>query len=181
MPTKYIVGLAIGSGLGFLLGYFGKCSTGTCPLTSNYYVSTLYGGIVGLLVAGALAAESSPGSTKERSENMAVTSRFVKEITDAEFRKVVESSKGLVFVDVWSPWCGPCRIMGPIVDSLAEKYEGRVAFHKLNVQDNPLTPQALEIDAVPTVLLFKNGQLVRRIIGLRDADELSATLDELLA
>lgn len=71
----------------------------------------------------------------------------------------------LLVVDVWAPWCGPCRIIGPIVDELAREMAGEVAFAKLNADDNPATMQAFGIMGIPTLLVFKDGRLVDRLVG----------------
>lgn len=86
-------------------------------------------------------------------------------LTDSDFETEVTRSSVPVLVDFWATWCGPCQTMGPIVDNVAEEYEGRVKVMKMNVDQNPLTPSKFGIRGIPTLLLFKGGQVVDRIVG----------------
>ncbi|HLV13306.1 MAG TPA: thioredoxin [Trueperaceae bacterium] len=91
------------------------------------------------------------------------------EITDDNFQ--AEAGDGLVLVDFWAPWCMPCRVVGPIIEELAEEYAGAVKFGKLNVDDNLQTAQAYRVMSIPTVILFKDGQPVEQVVGVaRKAD-----------
>ena len=85
-------------------------------------------------------------------------------ITDGTFDEFV-SKYSLTLVDCWAPWCGPCRIVGPIIDTLAREYKGRVAFGKLNTDENVATAARFGIMAIPTMLVLKKGQLVDQIVG----------------
>lgn len=86
------------------------------------------------------------------------------EVTDATFKETVQD-KSLVVVDCWAPWCGPCQIVGPIVEELARDYAGRVLFGKLNVDENREVAMQYQIMGIPTLLVFKDGNLVDRIVG----------------
>ncbi|MCQ2330925.1 MAG: thioredoxin, partial [Paludibacteraceae bacterium] len=86
------------------------------------------------------------------------------EVTDANLKELVGEGTPLV-VDFWAPWCGPCKMMLPIVDELATEYEGRIRVGKLNVDDNPDTCEEFGIMNIPTMLMFKNGELVDRHVG----------------
>ena len=88
------------------------------------------------------------------------------EITDANFQKEVLESPVPVLVDFWAVWCGPCRQVAPIVESLAEKWGAKATVVKLNVDDVPSVAEKYGIMSIPTLMLFKNGQVVERIIGL---------------
>jgi thioredoxin 1 len=87
-----------------------------------------------------------------------------KVLTDTNFKD--EISSGLVLVDFWAPWCGPCRMLGPIIEEVAEEVEG-VTLGKLNVDENPQTAQEYQIMSIPNVILFKDGEPVETLIGLR--------------
>jgi thioredoxin 1 len=89
----------------------------------------------------------------------------VLELTDANFATEVESAEGLVLVDFWAPWCMPCRIVGPVVEQLAEEYSGRVKVGKLNVDESPATAAAYAIRSIPTLALFKDGEPVEGVLG----------------
>ena len=87
-------------------------------------------------------------------------------ITDQSFeREILQATGPPVLVDCWAPWCGPCRAIGPILDQLAEESAGRYRIAKLNVDENPLTASRFNIASIPTMLIFKDGQLIDRIVG----------------
>ncbi|MCS7280957.1 MAG: thioredoxin [Desulfobacterota bacterium] len=88
-----------------------------------------------------------------------------KAVTDANFKEEVLESDIPVLVDFWASWCGPCQMMGPIIDKLAEEYEGKVKVVKLNVDENPQTPAKYGIRAIPTLIIFKNGEIMERMVG----------------
>ncbi|WP_028668808.1 thioredoxin [Runella zeae] len=87
------------------------------------------------------------------------------EITDANFAEVVENSDKPVLVDFWAEWCGPCRMVGPVVEKIAEAYEGQAVVGKVDVDMNPETAMKFGIRSIPTLLFFRNGQLVDRVVG----------------
>jgi thioredoxin 1 len=87
------------------------------------------------------------------------------EITDANFGDLVANSDKRVLVDFWAEWCGPCRMVGPVVERIAEAYEGQAVVGKVDVDTNPETAMKFGIRSIPTLLFFKNGQLVDRVVG----------------
>ena len=87
------------------------------------------------------------------------------QVTDADFDELVLKSDLPVLVDFWAAWCGPCRAIAPIIDQLAEEYDGKVKIAKMNVDENPATPGRFGIRAIPTLILFKDGKVVEQITG----------------
>ena len=85
-------------------------------------------------------------------------------LSDASFSSEI-SKYPLMVVDFWAAWCGPCRMVAPIIEQLAKEYAGRVAFRKLNVDENPLTSGEFEVQSIPTLLIFRNGEAVDGIVG----------------
>lgn len=99
------------------------------------------------------------------------------QVTDETFESLVLKSTLPVLLDFWAPWCGPCRAVGPIVDELATEYEGKVLIVKMNVDENPATPSRFQVRAIPTLVIFKDGEAVEQITGAVT----KATLKDLLA
>ena len=101
-------------------------------------------------------------------------------VTDATFQREILQTKGLpVLLDCWAPWCGPCRIVGPIMDQLAAESQGRYRIAKLNVDENPATAGQYKISSIPTMLIFKDGQLIDRIIGAQSKQAIQQRLAQL--
>jgi thioredoxin 2 len=98
-------------------------------------------------------------------------------VTDASFqRDVLGANDPPVLVDCWAPWCGPCRMVGPIMEQLASESKGRYRIAKLNVDENPRTAAQFQIQSIPTMLIFKDGKLVDRIIGAQPKQAIAAKL-----
>ena len=102
----------------------------------------------------------------------------VVKLTDATFDTEVLQADTPVLIDFWAEWCGPCRMVAPIIDALAEDYDGRVKIAKLNVDENPQISRRFNIRGIPTLLLFKDGELKETAVGLRPKPQLEQLLDE---
>ncbi|MBM3240718.1 thioredoxin [Candidatus Poribacteria bacterium] len=102
------------------------------------------------------------------------------EIKDDNFEAEVLKSDIPVLVDIWAPWCGPCRIVGPIIEELANEYAGKMKVGKLNVDDNSETAMKYQIQSIPTILIFKGGQEVQRLIGARPKPAFKKEIDAVI-
>ena len=98
-----------------------------------------------------------------------------------DFQRTVIASNRPVLVDLWAPWCGPCLQLGPIIEQIAVDYQGRVVVAKLNTDENPQIVADFGVKGIPTMLFFKDGELVTRLVGSRSRGEITAQLDALLA
>ena len=105
----------------------------------------------------------------------------VKELTDGNFEQEVIKASTPALVDMWAAWCGPCRMIAPVVEELAGRYQGKVNFGKLNVDDHPQLAAQYRIMNIPTLLLFKSGREVDRIIGVQPKEELVRRIEKTLA
>lgn len=101
-------------------------------------------------------------------------------VEDSSFEQIVLQAKEPVLVDLWAPWCGPCLMIAPILEELAEEYSGRINFVKMNVDLNPKTATKYRIMSIPTLLIFKNGKPASQIIGFRPKTELKKSLNAVL-
>jgi len=102
------------------------------------------------------------------------------QVTDASFKQDVLESKVPVLVDFWAPWCGPCRMVAPVVDEIAQQYEGQVKVVKLNTDENPNVASQYGIRSIPTLMIFKDGQRVDMVVGAVPKTTLANTLEKYL-
>ncbi len=102
------------------------------------------------------------------------------QINDSNFENLVLKDPGVVFIDFWAPWCGPCRAISPIVDEIAEEFSGKVKVYKMNVDENTETPAKYAIRAIPTMMIFKNGELAEQIVGGVSKEQITTALNKAL-
>ena len=102
------------------------------------------------------------------------------DINDQNFETEVLKAEGLVLVDFWAPWCGPCKMLGPIVEEMAKQFAGKLKILKLNVDENPTTATTYEILSIPAIKFFRGGQVVEEMIGLQPREMLEEKIKNLI-
>jgi len=105
----------------------------------------------------------------------------IPEVTDSNFQQEVLESNLPVLVDFWAPWCGPCRMVSPVVEAVAEKFSGKAKFFKMNTDENMQTAVKYQIMAIPSLIIFKDGQEVERIVGFRPQSDIEAILEKFVS
>lgn len=106
-----------------------------------------------------------------------VSSETIVHVTDASFEDDVVKAKGPVLLDFWAEWCGPCKMIAPMLNEIATEYKEKVTIAKLNIDENPKTPQRFNVRGIPTLILFKNGQVEGQKVGALRKSDLAAFLD----
>lgn len=101
-------------------------------------------------------------------------------LTDATFDEEIRGADAPVLVDFWAEWCGPCKMIAPILEEIASEHPDRIRIGKLNVDDNPAVAQRFEVMAIPTLILFKDGEPVKRLVGAKGKGQLLEELQEFL-
>jgi thioredoxin 1 len=101
-------------------------------------------------------------------------------LSDALFDETVNGSDVPVLVDFWAEWCGPCKMIAPVLEEIAREHDGKITIGKLNVDDNPDTARRYEVMSIPTLMLFHNGSLEKRLVGARSKNQLLAELAQFI-
>jgi thioredoxin 1 len=191
---QLIVGLLLGGGLGAVLGYFGKCTSGACPLTANPWRGAFLGAVVGGVFAfstgvprsgvpatSSVAAQTTGSAPSEPTPSATSAPTAPIHIGSAEaFDRIIQGANQPVLVDFYADWCGPCRMLAPTIEKLAQDFPGRVIVVKLNVDDLSTVASRYGIQGIPAVLVFNQGKEVQRLVGLQPANAYTKVLDKLL-
>jgi thioredoxin 1 len=164
-----IVPVAIGAVAGALLGYWGQCTSGSCPLTATWWRGALYGGSLGLVFGMLSERRAEVGGTGSRSA-------AVREITEGEFESAVMQADKPVLVDFYAPWCGPCKALAPVIDGIADEFEGRIDVVKVNVDKAPNLAARYNVRGIPTLMVFDEGKGRDTIVGMVSAGALRERL-----
>jgi thioredoxin 1 len=104
-------------------------------------------------------------------------SDLVLHVSDADFNETVINSAGPVLLDYWAEWCGPCKMIAPVLDEVAAEYKGKLTVAKLNIDENPKTPQQYGVRGIPTLMIFKNGEVEATKVGALTKSQLAAFID----
>jgi thioredoxin 1 len=171
MIARILFGILIGGLIGAGLGYVGKCSSGTCPMTANPYRGAVYGAVMGALLVSVFS---------QIPKKMEDSPNIVHVNNESDFKARVLDANGVCLVELFSDRCPPCRILAPTISSLADKYVGRVIVCKVNVDRVTAIAQRYGVNAIPTVIFFKDGRESGRLVGLQSETKYVAFLDNLI-
>lgn len=107
-------------------------------------------------------------------------SEFIFEATDETFETEVLKHNGAVLVDFWAEWCGPCKALGPVLTGLAEEYQQKIKVVKVNVDESPNSPQQYKVRGIPTMIFFRNGELVDQLVGNQPREAIKGVIDKVV-
>lgn len=176
--------ILIGAAGGGLLGATRRCPDGGCPLTATPWRGAAYGATIGLFItlSGFLSGCTASTDHKtlappERSVSMS-TVNLSEPVHLSAGSFAAATDQGLALVDFWAPWCGPCRMLGPVIDQLAASTGDSVLVAKVNVDEEPDLAQRFEVSSIPCMVLLKDGQEVDRRVGFQQAQQLQSWIDE---
>ena len=202
MIIKILSGVLIGGTIGAIAGYFGKCSSGTCPLTANPYRGAIYGAIVGTLLASAFSTqpkEKPEGSNVVHVENKsdpnleklkANGSPLMESLTKETFLQEVfnyEQNKEWKFegelpciIDFYADWCGPCKMVEPVLKELAKEYQGKINIYRVDTQAQTELATAFGIQSIPSLLFVPLNAKPQMAVGALPKEALKKTIKEVL-
>lgn len=187
MIARLLIGLSIGACIGGLMGYFGKCTSGACPLTANPYRGALFGAVIGVVLSMSAAVpektKNNPSQIKENNmtNETTLTEALVLINTTEDFERIILQATKPSLVDFYSNGCPPCRMLAPTIDKLAEKYQGQAIISKVNVDTIPELASKYGIRGIPAVLFFNDGKEVDQLVGLQKQPAYEHVLDTLIA
>jgi len=196
MTIRLLIGILIGAGIGVLMGYFGKCASGICPLTANPFRGAIVGAMLGALFAfpyGRVRGESggeTPESTKAvtsvsrgtETESESKKESLIHVNSQTDFEKYVLGANLPCLADFFSTSCPPCRMLAPTIEKLAKEYKGRAVVCKvsLDYRETQGLAQKYKIRGIPAIFFFDHGREIERLVGLRGEEEYSRVLDKMI-
>ena len=174
---RVALGVLVGGLLGFGYQKLVGCRTGTCPLMATPLRGILYGVVIGLVftLLGCSKRAQSPNKPSAKEPTMPSTSNVI-HLTAAAFEQVKAQDKP-VLIDFWAPWCGPCRMQGPILDQVSLQIGDRAIVAKVNVDEEPALAAPFGVQAIPTLVVLKGGKAVQRFTGVQQAETLVKALE----
>ena len=202
MIIRIFFGVVVGGLIGAVLGYFGKCSSGACPLTANPYRGAIYGAVMGALLASAF-----PQKAKDKAESSNITN--ITSAPDSSAKVVKENRSGLVesltkdsflqkvfnyeqnkewkfegklpcIVDFYADWCGPCKMVEPILQELAQEYQGKLNIYRVDTQAQQELAAAFNIQSIPSILFVPLNDEPQMAVGALPKNTLKKTIKEVL-
>ncbi len=167
---RLALGLLVGGGLGALMGYFGQCASGTCPLTATPLRGAVFGALLGVLFSFSVTSRNAGSSTS--------LARLIDD--SSQFQELVLESQRPVLVFFHSDQCPSCRRLSPIMDEVAALYEGRLKIYKVDIDRSRGIAEPYKVEAIPLVILFVEGRETERLVGLRRTTEFSRMIEHYL-
>jgi thioredoxin 1 len=168
MLTKVLMFIAVGAALGGAFGYFGKCTSGTCPLTSTPWRGGLYGAFIGLMIGLSSPRTSTTAGTSgtEGDSSLLHVESF------DQFHSEVLMANGPVLVDFYADWCGPCRMLSPKLEDLADRYGDQIKVVKVNVDRAKGLAKEYKVQSIPDLRLFEGGRQTDQMVGAPNESQL---------
>jgi len=192
MIARILLGVLIGGTIGALLGYFGKCSSGSCPLTANPYRGAIYGAVMGALLVSVFSAppKEKPTPLQKKPAPLQEKPALVESLTKDSFLQKVfnyEQNKEWKFegklpciIDFYADWCGPCKMVEPILQELAQEYQGKLNIYRVDTQAQQELAAAFGIQSIPSMLFVPLNDKPQMAIGALPKKTLKKAVKEVL-
>jgi len=181
MLIRIVIGIMLGAAIGALVGKTQSCQSGACPLTANPRRGAIWGGLLGLMFAlsfhsGSSAVSESNKTTSTQTKSTNSEQAIIEVSTMDAFKREVLARPGKTVVDFFATWCPPCKQYSPILDKMAEEKLPGVSFVKVDVDKAQDIAQKYGIEAMPTTIVFENGNEVKRFLGAQFTEDLKQAL-----